>query len=209
MRRDRTSSFRPQPGIRNRVDGTIRAAVKGLAQLKSNRIHVEGPDTIELIARFEMLRRHRRRFHLTRSELLEVARWKLEGQYGRAERHLGRLTAPMVRTVMAAAFAIDGPDDDLETELRASLLTLLPGVGLPIASAVLTLVEPNRYAVIDFRAWRALFGSDRASFGIADYRRFMAALRTQAVIEGTTPRAVELRLWYEDRDRHGRTPKAG
>jgi hypothetical protein len=74
---------------------------------------------------------------------------------------------------------------------------------------VLTLVEPNRYAVIDFRAWRALFGSDRASFGIADYRRFMAALRTQAVIERTTPRAVELRLWYEDRDRHGRTPKAG
>lgn len=176
--------------------------------MKSNQIHVESPDTIELMARFEAQRQRRRRFYLTLPELLEVARWKLEGQYGRAERHFERLTSPMVRTVTAAAFSIAGPDDDLETGLRASLLTSLPGVGLPIASAVLTLVEPKRYAVIDFRAWRALFGSDRTSFGVADYRSFMAALRTQAASERTTPRAVELRLWHEDRDRHGRPPRA-
>lgn len=189
----------------------VRSAPAGRehTHVKSNQVHVEDSATLELIARFETLRQRRRRFHLTRSELLEVARWKLEGQYGRAERHFGRLTPPVVRTVTAAAFAIDGPEDDLETELRASLLTLLPGVGLPIASAVLTLVEPNRYAVIDFRAWRALFGSDRTSFGVADYRSFMAALRKQAAIERTTPRAVELRLWHEDRDRHGRPPRAG
>lgn len=180
------------------------SAAKGRTHVKPNQPHVEDSATLELIARFALLRQRRRRFHLTRPELLEVARWKLEGQYGRAERHFGRLTTPLVRTVTAAAFAIDGPDDDLETELRASLLTLLPGVGLPIASAVLTLVEPNRYAVIDFRAWRALFGSDRASFGVADYRNFMAVLRQKAGRERTTPRAVELRLWHEDKVRNGR-----
>lgn len=164
----------------------------------------EDATTRELISRFEVLRKRRSRFHLTLPELLEVARWKLEGQYGRAARHLERLTPPVVRTVTAAAFAIDGPDDDFETELRAGLLTTLPGVGLPIASAVLTLVEPDRYAVIDFRAWRALFGSDRASFGVADYRAFMAALRERSVRERTTPRIVELRLWHEDKQARGR-----
>ncbi|MBK6315841.1 MAG: hypothetical protein IPF53_16500 [Blastocatellia bacterium] len=165
----------------------------------------EDTSTRELMARFETLRQRRRRFHLTLPELLEVAKWKLEGQYGRAARHLERLTPPIVRTVTAAAFAIDGPDDDFETELRAGLLTTLPGVGLPIASAVLTLVEPDRYAVIDFRAWRALFGSDRASFGVADYRAFMSALRERSVRERTTPRDVELRLWHEDKEARGRS----
>ena len=78
-------------------------------------------------------------------------------------------------------------------------------MGLPIASAVLTLVEPDRYAVIDFRAWRALFGSDRASFGVADYRAFMSALRERSVRERTTPRDVELRLWHEDKEARGRS----
>ena len=166
--------------------------------------HVEDAGTIALIARLASLRRRRRRFHLTLPELLEIARWKLEAQYGRAERHLQRLTPPIVKTVTAAAFAIDSADVDFETGQRARLLVTLPGIGMSVASAVLTLAEPDRYAVIDFRAWRALFGSDRTSFGVADYRAFMSALRHRAAIEQATPRAVELRLWYEDRAASGR-----
>lgn len=185
----------------------------GRRRLESTRVkpkkrYEEDASTYELIARIATLRRRRRRFHLTLPELLEVARWKLESQYGRAERHFARLTPGVVKTVTSAAFAIDCADVDFETELRASLLTTLPGIGMPIASAVLTLAEPERYAVIDFRAWRALFGSDRTSFGVADYRAFMAALRIRAAAEKTTPRAVELRLWYEDRAAKGRpTPR--
>lgn len=191
------------------TDGRIGAGrIQGQPHVNSIPPHVEDASTLALIARFADLRLRRRRFHLTLPELLVIARWKLEGQYGRVERHFTRLTPPVVRSVTAAAFAVESPDEDLEVDRRARLLTTLPGIGLPIASAVLTLVEPDRFAVIDFRAWRALFGSERMSFGIADYRKFMAVLRQRAAMEGRTPREVELQLWYEDRAANGRKTRA-
>jgi endonuclease III len=44
--------------------------------------------------------------------------------------------------------------DDLEEKIGA--LTVLSGVGVPVASSVLATVFPERYAVIDYRALRSL-----------------------------------------------------
>jgi len=36
------------------------------------------------------------------------------------------------------------------------LLRKLWGVGVPVASAILTIIDPKKYGVIDFRAWQIL-----------------------------------------------------
>lgn len=164
----------------------------------------EDDETRRLMARLAARKAVRPRYYLTRGELLEIAEWKLAGQFGRVARHYVRLAPSTVKSVTARAFAIRLGDVDEETVARARLLVSLPGVGAAVASAALTLVEPERYAVIDVRAWRRLFGDERSAFSVANYGTFMAEVRRMASAEGVTPRTVELRLWWEDKLANGR-----
>ncbi len=40
---------------------------------------------------------------------------------------------------------------------KIDLLTRLKGVSIPTASAILTLIEPQNYGVIDIRVWKLLY----------------------------------------------------
>lgn len=91
----------------------------------------------------------------TRSQFLEVGRWKAL-----------RATGPMkansdgrVQNVTALALSPTNRE-------RASTLTALAGVGLPMASALLTVWQPENYTVYDDRAQRALegFGFGKMAF---------------------------------------------
>lgn len=143
--------------------------------------HVEDADwkaSEDLKRRFAVARTRRDPMYLTRGELLEVAHWKLIGQYGRAAHHLEKNSAADIERVTAHAFAFSAPDDpDLELDVRVQTLPVLPGVGMGVASAILALCSPEDYAPIDFRVWRQLFGEDLAMFELAEYRRYMARLR--------------------------------
>jgi len=57
---------------------------------------------------------------------------------------------------------------------------------------------PERYAVIDFRAWRQLFGEARTVFGIAEYRRLLAAMRALARELGWSVRETDETIWALD-----------
>jgi len=48
--------------------------------------------------------------------------------------------------------AVRGPD----IRSRVETLTSLKGVGVPVASAILTFIDPDTFTVIDGRAWEAL-----------------------------------------------------
>jgi hypothetical protein len=92
------------------------------------------------------------------------------------------------------------PDATLQEAIVA--LTGLRGVGLPVASAILTAIFPHRYTVIDFRALEAL-GHDAA--GIEFYRQYLEFCRELAESgtvhpqadcpAPTTLRALDRALW--------------
>ena len=70
---------------------------------------------------------------------------------------------------------------------RMELLTGLRGVGVPMASAILTLLDPRRYGVLDIRAWQLLFAirsvsANRAARAspIAQWEQYLDALRSPA-----------------------------
>jgi hypothetical protein len=114
-------------------------------------------------------------------------------------------TDAQYRKATRSAFAIaDATDPDRETKLRVATLTELSGVGIGVASAILALVDPERYCVIDFRGWRAVFGEMRRTFSTRDYNRYLAEVRRFAGILAWTPQETDLAIWEYDRRKHPR-----
>jgi hypothetical protein len=82
-------------------------------------------------------------------------------------------------------------------------LTALHGVSVPVASAILTLIDPRRYGVLDIRVWQllhALGAVDRRpagrGFDAADWERYLACLRPHATRLGASVRLVEYTLFH-------------
>ena len=84
-------------------------------------------------------------------------------------------------------------------------LTELSGVGIGVASAILALVDPEHYCVIDFRGWRAAFGEMRRSFSTRDYNKYLSEVRRLAEVLGWTPQETDLAIWEYDRRTHPRS----
>lgn len=157
--------------------------------LRDHWVAVEDPGTAELI---ERLRPARTRGYLTRGELERVCRWKSP----RSIAFVLENTAPKIRRCTGAALRT------VDERERLDALLHLRGVSVPSASAVLTILEPERYGVIDIRVWQLLHamgaveGNPRgAGFTFDQWHRFLHLVRDLAARLETTPRAVERSLF--------------
>jgi len=137
--------------------------------------------------------------YLTLDEFDRVLQWKLRGQYGRQRERRKANTDDVIRVVTGAALSIEHPDKDYEIELRFGILCTLRGVGVPVASAILALVFPERYAVIDFRGWRQVFGEERTAFSVSDYKRYLREIQNLAQELEWPVQEVDLAIWEYDR----------
>lgn len=155
--------------------------------------------TEQLKAHFRSLLRARQPMYLTSEEFDEILRWKLRGQYGRQQEKRKTNTEEVIRIVTGAALSISHPDKEYETELRLRILCSIRGVGVPVASAVLALVFPEKYAVVDFRGWRQIFDEDKTTFSISDYKKYLRKIERLAAELGWPVQEVDLALWEYDR----------
>jgi NAD(P)-dependent dehydrogenase (short-subunit alcohol dehydrogenase family) len=152
-------------------------------------VREDDPGTAALIRELAGVRR---RGCFTRAEFLRMCRWKSP----RAQ-HLWRAnSAARIRAVSRAVLATR------DERRRMELLTGLRGVGVPMASAILTLIDPRRYGVLDIRAWQLLFAIRSVAanrrgqgFTIAQWEQYLAALRQHARRLGVSARAVEYTLF--------------
>jgi hypothetical protein len=151
---------------------------------------VDDTETTMLIRRF---RGAKRRGWLTRAEFLAACHWKSP----RSRRWCEKNSATAIRQVT---------QDALRTRSerrRMELLRSLRGVSLPTASAIVTLVDPQRYGVIDIRVWQllhALGAVQRKPRGIGftfvDWYQYLCILRNFARTFRTTTRLVEITLFH-------------
>ncbi|MCP4543513.1 MAG: hypothetical protein GY832_40895 [Chloroflexi bacterium] len=160
---------------------------------------VDLDETERLKDQFAQLRVERCPLFLTAIEFDEILKWKLRGQYGRQRALREANTDEIIRSVTSLALTITHSSKDYELELRVNILWALRGVGVPVASAVLALVYPEQYAVIDFRGWRQIFDEQRTSFSVANYKRYMQEIRRLSQELGWTPQEVDLAIWEYDR----------
>lgn len=139
--------------------------------------------------------RARNPIYITRQELLYIIFWK-------SPRNLHSILENSKDDVKEISKLALSREDDWE---RIRLLTTeikgkkLKGVGVAIASAILTVINPNLYGVIDFHAWRALYNKEKNSqFDKKDYMTYLQDIRRIAKEENSTPREIDKGLLIKD-----------
>lgn len=137
----------------------------------------------------EVTPRLRERHAYDRTDLLIVGKWKARG---RALGRLDRNSDEDIAYLTAAAF--DAPDT-----IGYRLLTLLSGVGVPMASALLTVWDPDRYTVIDYRALATLRQEAELGATDPDYPTYLRICRDLAARCGCDLRTLDRALWAANR----------
>lgn len=137
--------------------------------------------------------------YFTFEEFWRMCCWKEPRQ--RKRRYWQLNTDEDVRTLSRRVFATDDENE------RMALLDSLKGVGVPVASAILTLTDPSRYGVIDIRVWQVLhlYGEvNHTAEGIgltqAHWREYLPILRCHASELRATVRGVERALFAHHRE---------
>jgi hypothetical protein len=168
-----------------------RVPYRSLRALLRRELRVEEhPETAALIRRLAHVRAAGR---FTRAEFLAMCRWKSP----RSRHHYERNTAAAVRRASASALAARSERE------RITRLIALPGVSVATASAILTLIDPGRYGVLDIRCWQLLFriravaGNARGrAFTVSQWEAYLERLRSHARALGVSARTIEHTLFH-------------
>lgn len=127
----------------------------------------------------------------TRDNLLAIVKWKAERAISRAAANSDAEIADALRLALVA-----------ETERAAmAVLVGLRGVKVPVASAVLAFMNPQRFTIIDFRALHALGAKRRKQPSVGDYLRYLATCRIIAAANGCNLRTLDKALWQWSNER--------
>ena len=165
---------------------------------------VDFDETEQLKQHLHSLKQIRKPFYLDLNDFDRILRWKLRGQYGRQRSLRSKNTEEIIQKITSLALNISHENKDYELELRFKLLTVLRGVGIPVASAILALCFPEQYAVIDFRGWRQVFGMEKSYFTLNDYKRYLKEVKMLATELGWLPQEVDSAIWEYDRQKNRR-----
>ena len=157
--------------------------------LKDHLVLREDPETAKLIRE---LKQARRRGYLTPAELEKVCRWKSV----RAIHHIKKNSAARVRIATRRALVTQNECRRLEA------LMSLDGVSVAMASAILTLLNPRRYGVIDIRVWQLLYAiravtknPSGVGFTFTHWQQFLMIIRQFAADFHVRARDIERSLF--------------
>ena len=104
----------------------------------------EYPETKKLI---KSLQGVKRKGYFTKEEFVKMGMWK---SYRPKQRYLSNNDSDIIsisKKVLATKYE----------KRKIELLTRLNGVSIPVASAILALIDPRNYGVIDIRVWQVLY----------------------------------------------------
>ena len=139
--------------------------------------------------------------HYDRENLNVIVRWKSARRAALIDENSDLEIARSLR------FATDS-----RTSERSAIesLTRLRGVGIPVASAILTLINPDKYTIIDYRALESL-GVTEWPDTVDYYLAYLAACRELAQRHNKSLRTLDRALWQWSKERsQGETcPKWG
>jgi hypothetical protein len=127
----------------------------------------------------------------SRDNLQAIFRWKTKG---RGVSRLDGNTDDEIADALKLAL-------NAKTERSAiAVLTGLNGVAVPVASAILTAINPARYTVIDFRALEAL-GSTSKDRSVNFYLAYLGNCHRLATKHRVKLRDLDRALWQWSSDR--------
>lgn len=109
----------------------------------------------------------------------------------------------MVREITELVFKIEANDKEDNDKLRVNLLCCLFGINVPTASAILALVYPKNYAIIDRKNLRFLYPTKNAdhkkrTFTIAQYLNYLSDIRGFAKEYRLDPQIIDMAIWEKE-----------
>jgi len=122
----------------------------------------------------------------SRDDFAVIVEWKTRG---------GGRSRPARNGDAEIADALDLATAARTERASVAVLTGLSGVEVPVASAIMTAVDPERFTIVDFRALWSL-GIERMTYcSVAFYLEYLAACRRIAAAAGTDLRTLDRALW--------------
>jgi len=134
----------------------------------------EFQETLQLKRQIKKTLQDRTNPYLSASELDNIVRWKLDKQYHRSKQQREINVDDVVIPVTRACFSIRSSNKNYEIELKLKTLTVMRGVAIPLASAILAICFPDEFVVIDSVLWELIFEDEKSSFTIGDYLKFLS-----------------------------------
>ncbi len=134
------------------------------------------------------------RKYLTKNNFLEIVRWKSVRAIRKAEDN----SDEVIEKITKFAFEVDSE------EIKMRVLTSLNGVSIPMASAILTITYPEKYGVIDIRAWHSLYNLGLVKyrkdvFNIKDWLLYLKIIRQLSNDYDFTPRQIDKAMFMYDK----------
>jgi len=121
---------------------------------------------------------------LNREQLYEVACWKTH----RKSKIVKNNPDEIVKDVTELALKITSE------KYKIRILCTLDGIGIPRASAILTMDNPDEYGIIDRYTWLALKGKEKIGFNEKDWITYLEQIKGLAKKHGKTPREIDMAL---------------
>lgn len=150
----------------------------------------EDKETLKLM---NSLKEIKKRGYFTKDEFLKMGMWKSP----RPKKLYLQNSEKIVSTISEKVFATKFE------KRRIELLTKLKGVSIPAASAILTLIDPKNYGVIDIRVWKVLHLYDSVkdnpkgkNFDFNNWYNYLMKLRYYAKKFKVSPRDIERTIFY-------------
>ncbi len=129
---------------------------------------------------------------LSKKDLQEIAQWKSP----RHAKDTLKNEEKEVEDATGKVFGSNVPED------RISDLDNLKGIGIPTASAILCVYDPENYGVVDIYAWNTLSEIDQlfqekkySSFTVGNYKKYLDKIRYLAKENNMTCRQIDMALW--------------
>lgn len=144
----------------------------------------------------------KKRGYFTKDEFLKMCKWKSFRPKRYYESNSPELIKDISKKVISTKYE----------KRKIDLLTKLKGVSIPTASAILTLIDPKNYGVIDIRVWQLLYlyGSVNKKprgqgFNFNDWFSYLSKLRYFAKKFHCSVRNIEYSLFqYHRKIQEGR-----
>ncbi len=158
--------------------------------IKDNLNRKESPNTAKLIKELKPIKE---RGYFNKKEFIKMALWKSPRPKKRYLENSEEEIIKISKKVMSTAFE----------KRKIDLLTKLRGVSIPTASAILMLIDPQNYGVIDIRVWQLLYlyrSVKNRPTGIGmdfqDWYYYLMKLRYYAKKFGVETRDIERTLFF-------------
>ncbi|HLM83017.1 MAG TPA: hypothetical protein VK302_20640 [Terriglobales bacterium] len=126
----------------------------------------------------------------SRQNLEVIVAWKMEGVHlTRVMSYLGQNTDAEIDQALRSAAATDDERSAIE------ILDRLHGVGVPVASAILTTILPQKYTIIDVNALVSLGVGDKLKGQSVYYLAYLKKCRELAAQLNVSLRTMDHALW--------------